>query len=38
MFETYGEVIEADVMTGKNFGFVHIDSTIGRGKINQILR
>jgi len=38
LFESYCEVLEADVISGKNYGFVHIDSTVGRGKINQILK
>merc|ERR1719412_2057440 len=38
LFEPYGEVVEADVMTNKNFGFVHIDSSIGRSEINRILK
>jgi len=37
LFETYCEVMEADVITGKNYGFVHIDSTIGKQKINEIV-
>jgi len=38
LFETYAEVIEADAISGKNYGFVHIDSTVGRQKINQIVK
>merc|ERR1719422_2003424 len=38
LFERYGRVVEADVMTDKNFGFVHVDASMGRGKINEILR
>ncbi|XP_023338475.1 RNA-binding protein lark-like isoform X2 [Eurytemora carolleeae] len=38
LFESYCEVLEADVMTGKNFGFVHIDASVGRGKTNQIIK
>jgi len=38
LFERYGRVVEADVMTDKNFGFVHVDAGMGRGKINDILR
>ena len=29
MFEPHGTVVECDVMTNKNFGFVHIDASIG---------
>jgi len=38
LFETYGTVMEADVMSGKNYGFVHIDASIGKAKISQIVR
>ena len=29
LFERYGRVVEADVMTDKNFGFVHVDAVMG---------
>ena len=29
LFEPYGTVTECDVMADKNFGFVHIDASIG---------
>ena len=29
LFERYGRVVEADVMTDKNFGFVHVDASMG---------
>ena len=29
LFERYGRVVEADVMTDKNFGFVHVDAGMG---------
>lgn len=38
LFEPYGDVVEADVIAGKNFGFIHIDSSIGRHKINELVR
>jgi len=38
LFERFGRVVEADVMTDKNFGFVHVDAGIGRGKMNDLLR
>jgi len=43
IFSDHIEVVEADVMEGKNFGFVHIDlgtsaqSNLGRQKVKQIL-
>ena len=30
LFERYGRVVEADVMTDKNFGFVHVDAGMGK--------
>jgi len=38
LFEPYGTVTECDVMTNKNFGFVHIDASMGRGKLSQMVR
>jgi hypothetical protein len=38
MFEPFGTVMEADVISGKNYGFVHIDASIGKAKISQIVR
>jgi len=38
LFEPHGTVTECDVISDKNFGFVHIDSSIGRGKISQMVR
>jgi len=37
LFETYGEVMEADVINDKNYGFVHVDAGMGRGKIQKII-
>ena len=33
LFERYGRVVEADVMTDKNFGFVHVDAGMGKSRI-----
>jgi len=37
LFEPHVDVLEADAVSGKNFGFVHIDSTIGHKKITEIV-
>jgi len=37
LFEAYGEVMEADVISEKNYGFVHVDGGMGRGKIQKII-
>ena len=43
LFSEHVEVVEADVMEGKNFGFVHIElgtnaqSSLGRQKVKQVL-
>jgi len=29
LFEAYGEVMEADVISEKNYGFVHVDGGMG---------
>ena len=29
LFEAYGEVMEADVISEKNYGFVHVDAGMG---------
>jgi len=38
LFEPYGTVTECDVMTNKNFGFVHIDASMGKGNLNKMVR
>ena len=35
LFERYGRVVEADVMTDKNFGFVHVDAGMGEETISE---
>lgn len=32
------DVLEADVINGKNFAFVHVDASCGRGRIMQIIK
>ena len=38
LFEPFGTVVEADAISGKNYGFVHIDASIGRTKLAQVIR
>jgi len=37
LFETYGEVLEADVISDKNYGFVHVNAGMGRSKIQKVI-
>ena len=32
------EVLEADVINGKNYAFVHVDASSGKGRIHQIIK
>jgi len=37
LFEAYGEVVEADVISDKNYGFVHVNAGMGRSKIQKVI-
>lgn len=32
------EVLEADVINGKNYAFVHVDASSGKGRIHQVIK
>ena len=38
MFEQYCTVLEADIMTDKAYGFVHVDAGLGKDRVDQIIR
>ena len=38
LFEPYGTIVEADAISGKNYGFIHIDASIGRTKLGQLIK
>jgi hypothetical protein len=38
LFEPFATVVEADAISGKNYGFVHIDASIGKTKLAQVVK